>query len=219
MIEPLQPVTPRTLDDAAAMTVPVQANLVALKVESSRRVKRPSDQHAIGTPPPGAVMRFRDALIDRRAIRSYSDAELTLRTRQAWGEFSLLCWMFHVDDPHRPPNFAEHASGAPCRCLGVLLEKEAEIARQLWRLQHEQRLRFDAEARSDPGFQSDHESAQMASIRVNGVDVRLCSAEALLPAACETAGMLGAVRWLIDDRRAWGEPGIMALGTGSDSGT
>lgn len=209
--EPLHPLTPRRRDDAAALTVAVQANLVALKVAWSRRAGASSDDHPIHTPSPGAVLRFRDVLIDRAVMAAYSDGELALRTRQTWGEFSLLCWAFHMPDPQHPPDFAALVAGHPFRAPAELVKKEAEIARRLWRLQHEQRARLDKDARRSPEFQRDHEIAVTIPIKVDDMDIRLCTVEQILAASCEHAGMLGAVRWLIDDRRAWGEPGIMNL--------
>jgi hypothetical protein len=157
------------------------------------------------------VARFREHLIDRRRVQAYADAELVLRTRQVWGEFSLMCWAFHVADPQLPPAFGSLPPEHPFRCQGALLEKEAEVSRRLWRFQHEQRLRFQPERRSDPRFQRDHEIALSSPAPVYGTDVRLSTNEALIECACEHAGMLGAIRWLIDDRRVWGEAGIMDL--------
>ena len=36
--------------------------------------------------------------------------------------------------------------------------------------------------------------------------------EALVLASCEFAGMLETLRWIMDRRRTWGEPGIMEVG-------
>ncbi len=194
------------------MALAVQANLVALKVAWSRRAGVDSDLHPIHAPPPGVVRRFREVLIDRALLNEYSDSDLVLRTRQVWGEFSLLCWAFHIRDAQQPPDFAALAPGNPFRCPGALVDREQEIARRLWRLQHEQRFRLDRDARSDPAFQRDHEYAQSIRMTVDDQDIRLVPPDALLAAACEHAGMLGAIRWLIDDRRVWNEPGIMRLG-------
>src|ERR1043166_7777849 len=104
--ETLKPVTPRRREDAAAMAVAVQANLAALKVAWLRRALIPSQEHVINVAPPGAVMRFRETLIDRHMVSDYSDAELILRTRQVWGEFALFCWAFACPDPNDAPDFA-----------------------------------------------------------------------------------------------------------------
>jgi len=194
------------------MAIAVQANLVALKVEWSRRMKIASDQHAIHTPPPGAVTRFRETLLDRRVIHDYANDELLFKTRQVWGEFALMCWAFVCDNPHCPPDFADLPAGQPFRSLKELLRKEAEITNALWRLRHEQRLRQDPDLRREPAFQQEHEFAQSLPVRVYDMDVRLAALDDLVHAACEHAGMLAAVRWLIDDRRTWDEPGLMDLG-------
>lgn len=193
------------------MAVAVQANLVTLKVAWSRRANMPSEEHAIHVPAPGAVQRFREALIDRHALADYRDDELLLRTRQVWGEFAMLCWAFACPDPQNPPDFSHLPHALPMRCVGELLSKEAQIVRLLWRLRHEQRLRFEPDLRKQPAFQREHEVAQTIHARVYETDVRLCNNDDLLCCACEHAGMLGAVRWLIDDRRIWGGAGIMDI--------
>jgi hypothetical protein len=209
--EALRPVTPRKRDDAAAMAVAIQANLVALKVAWSRRANIASDAHSIQVQPPGAVQRFREVLIDRQVIAEYSDEELVLRTRQVWGEFSVMCWAFQAPDPQHPPEFAPLPAMLAMRSIKEMLKKEAQVVQTLWRLRHEQRLRFDPDAKKDPAFQRDHEAAQGIVARVYETDIRLCSNEDLVACACEHAGMLGAIRWLIDDGRTWGEPGIMEI--------
>lgn len=209
----LRSVNPRRRDDAAAMAVAVQANLVTLKVAAARRVNQPTDSHSIQTESPGAVHRFREALLDRHAVAAYSDQEMLLRTRQVWGEFAVLCWAFQCNDPHHPPAFAALPSGLGLRCPMELLKKMEVVSNALWRMRHEQRVRFDADARARPDFQRDYEKAAAMPVRVYDVDVRLASPSDLIQCACEHAGMLGAIRWLADDRRTWGEPGIMELPT------
>src|SRR5215468_5090081 len=138
------------------MAVAVQANLAALKVAWSRRVGVPSESHEIKTPPPGAVRRFRETLIDRDTVAGYSDQELALRTRQVWGEFSSLCWAFDHRDPHHPPDFGRLAD-QPMHCPMHIQSKLEEVQKGLWRLRWEQRFRFDPAARSEPGFQQEYE--------------------------------------------------------------
>src|SRR5262249_26509870 len=204
----LRPVTPRTREDAAAMAVAVQANLVSLKVAWSRRASKPPEEHAIHVGAPGAVQRFRETLIDRHAIADYSDEELMLRTRQVWGEFSLMCWAFQCPDPQEPPEFSPPPATLAMRSVKEMLKKEALIVKTLWRLRHEQRLRLDTDAKKDPAFQRDHEIAQSIPARIYDTDIRLASTEDVIACACEHAGMLAAIRWLIDDGRVWDEPGI-----------
>ncbi len=207
--DPLETVRPRPRDEVAAMAVAVQANVVTLKVAWSRRARTAPEAHEIRTPPPGAVRRFREVLIDRSALLEYSDAELALRTRQVWGEFTVLCWVLGHDDPHRPPDYASATPDAAMRCAGHLHDKIGRVAGGLWRLRHEQRWRFDPAAAADPAFAQDHQVALSTPLRVFGRAIGLCSNEELLLAACEHAGMLAALRWTLDSRRGWEAPGIM----------
>lgn len=207
----LTSLTPRGRDDVAAMAVAVQANLVTLKVAWSKRVNVPSERHEIRTPPPGAVRRFREVLIDRNAINAYDDGELALRTRQVWGEFGALCWVFGHDDPHHPPDFAHLPPRHGMRCPAHMQAKLDEIQTGLWRFRFEQRFRLDPAAQQEPGFQRDYEHALATPMLVYGQNVRVCSNEDLLLCACEFAGMLAALRWAVDDRLTWEQPGIMRL--------
>jgi len=211
--ETLRPVTPRTREDAAAMAVAVQANLVALKVAWARRANAATEDHPIHVRAPGAVHRFRETLIDRHVVADYSDEELLLRTRQVWGEFSVMCWAFQCPDPQEPPEFSPPPPTLAMRSVKEMLKKEAAVVRTLWRLRHEQRLRLVPEAKKDPAFQRDHEIAQSTPARIYDTDIRLASTEDVIACACEHAGMLAAIRWLIDDRRVWDEPGIMDVAT------
>src|SRR5438552_1594855 len=133
-VEALRPVSSRKRDDAAAMAVAIQANLVALKVAWSRRANMAPDEHSIHVAAPGAVHRFRETLIDRHVVADYSDDEIVLRTRQVWGEFSLMCWAFQASDPQHPPEFAPLPATLAMRSIAEMLKKEALIVRTLWRL-------------------------------------------------------------------------------------
>lgn len=193
------------------MAIAVQANLAALKVAWSKRAGIGSNQHEIRTPPPGAVRRYREAMIDRHVIAAYGDQELALRTRQVWGEFGVMCWAFGHDDPHAPPDFGAMRADQPIRCGGHLQEKLDEVQGGLWRLRWEQRLRFEPNTKQDPAFQREYEAALAAPMMVYGESVRVCSNEAVLLCACEYAGMLAALRWTMDDRWQWEGEGIMEL--------
>lgn len=210
--------SPRRPMDAAAMAVAVQANLVALKVAWTRRSDGQAAEHDIRTPSPGAVTRFREALIDRHVIQAYSELELVLRTRQVWGQFALFCWAFGGDDPHRPPDFVHLPDVPEYRCPMAMIRKEEEVVRGLWRLKLEQRARLEPEAAKDADFVKElSQAAATVPLRVFDNDVRESSATDLIQCACEHAGMLAAVRWLLDDRRVWDEPGLMEIGQVSDA--
>ena len=212
--ETLVPVSGRRREDAAAMAVAVQANLVTLKVAASRRAHRDPAEHPIRLSPPGAVRQFRETLIDRHVVAAYADDELMMRTRELWGQWCVFCWAFQCDDPNDPADFAHLPPTLIIRSTREMLAKEAAVVKTLWRLRHEQRFRFDPDARHDPAFQREREIAQTIPARVYDTDIRLCGHNDLIACTCEHAGMLAAIRWLIDDRRAWGEPGIMEIASG-----
>ncbi len=202
---------PRPLDDVAAMAIAVQANLVQLKVVQSRRAGVASDLHEIRATPPGAVTRFREALIPRELLSGYDDVALGLRSHEIWGQFCLFCWFFHIDDPHRAPSFARMPAAVPSRCPASLAYKTLEIERVLWRLRFEQRFRGDAEFKNHPRFDDLYQAAMNIPAMVLGQSVQVCRTPDLLLGSCEFAGMLAAARWIGDDRWSWGQDGIMDL--------
>lgn len=196
------------------MAVAVQANLAQLRTTQAKRMGIAPTAHDIQTPSPGAVHGYRETLIDWKALKGYSDADLALRLREIWGQFCLFCWAVHEADPHRPPAFAtlSRRDGFYLRCGRELLEKAHDIERTLWRLQFEQRLRHDPAFRQEPGFEGAQRAAAELSITVFGEDVRVCSAESLLMCSCEYVGMLHAVRWIADDRADWNDPALLQIG-------
>ncbi len=211
----LESLNPRSRDDIAAMAVAVQANVAALKVAWSKRLGIPSEQHAIQTPPPGAVRRYRETLIDRHVVAAYGDEELALRLRQVWGEFGVLCWVFGFGDPHHPPDFSNLSGDRAMHCPVHMQTKLEDVQKGLWRLRWEQRFRLEPAARQEPGFQREYEEAMATPMNVYGQSVRVCGNQELLLCACEYAGMLAALRWAIDDRWEWEGKGIMELMLGN----
>lgn len=212
-IEPvvLNALRPRHIRDVADMAIAVQANLVQLKVLECRRAGVGPHCHAIQTPPPGAVTRFREALIPHETIACYDDIQLQLRTREVWGQFSMFCWFFHVPDPQHPPDFKRLPERQQVHCPASASIKTLEVTKSLWRLRFEQRLRSSPEFRSDPGFDDAYQTASRIPVMVMGCSAAMCDDASLLLGTCEFAGMLAAARWISDDRWGWGEPGIMDL--------
>ncbi|MCK6457992.1 MAG: hypothetical protein L6Q92_15865 [Phycisphaerae bacterium] len=214
----LESLRPRDRADVLAMCIAVQANVAALRVAAARRIGVSPEEHAIRTPSPGWVRRFREVLIDRHALSALPDDALALRVHQVWGEFSALCWVVGVNDPHQPGEFAALEKTAELRCPLRIQEKLDDVQRGLWRLRFEQRLRCDPAGRGERVSQAEREAAQAMPLRVEGMDVRLCDVAALVRAACEFAGMLAALRWVADARWEWEAPGIMELGPGDQPG-
>ncbi len=212
IVEPSAKPRARTADDVAAMAVAVQANLVTLKVADARRQEIDPARHDLPVPAPGPVLRFRETLLDREAVRHYSDVERRLRLHEIWGQFCLLSWLFGVDDPRHPPDFARCSQTHTLRCGAVLAIKTAEIEATLWRMHFEQRDRHDPTYRQSADYAVDSSVAIRIPAKVFGRRVQYASDDDLLVCGCEHAGMLAAIRWASDDRRVWGAPGIMDVG-------
>lgn len=199
----------RELGEVTAAATAAQANVVQLRTaDTKRRRPEPSD-HEIRTPSPGAVVLHREMLIDHRRIREYTDAELALRLREAWGQFCLFCWSLHVEDPHQPPIFASLTGEHPLRCPSALNVKEAELSAMLWRLKFEQRLRHDPGSRGQSEFDAARSAAQRIPVTVFSKGIDQSDMGAIVACSCEHAGMLAAVRWIADRQWNWGDEGIM----------
>lgn len=205
----LSALNPRDMEQIAACATAVQANVVALRVAWCKRTGQLQDTHDIRTPPPGPVKYMRELLLDREVTKGYSDEEILLRLRQIWGEFCALCWVFPHVDPQSPISFHPLPDGQSLRCLGQVHDKIAEVQTCLWRVKHEERLRFDPASLADPEFLRQHAIAVSRPIQLFGQDVSSCGDAELIAGACEFAGMLAALRWVVDDRWEWEAPGIM----------
>jgi len=197
------------------MAVVAQANLVQLQVAANKRF----GAEAPTLRSPGAVITFREALIGWRDIKDYSEAGLSLRTREVWGQHCLFCWVFMSRDPHHPPRFIQLAPEDQIRCAGHIGAKLLEIEKGLWRLRHEDRLRNQPELRDDPHFRKEYEAALNIPMLVYGQNIRTCGDDDLLACTCEYAGMLAAIRWIADDRWQWGQATIMELDGRPDTTT
>lgn len=190
------------------MGLAVQANLVQLKVAEAKRRGIAPAMHAIGVPAPGYVKHFRETLIAHGVIAAYPDLHVHLRLREVWGQYCLMLWLFELKGPAETSNFAAAQLGE-MRCGSALDIKHDEIHALLWRLRFEQRRRTDADYAESAVFRRDRGYADRIPAEVWGKKVAECSDEELLSAACEYAGMLAALRWVMDPRRVWGEEGIM----------
>lgn len=189
------------------MAVAVQANLVQLQTVAQRRFR--SDIPRV--PSPGVVKWFREALIDRHLLKSYTEPMLNLRLHEVWGQFCMFCWLFHGQDPYHPPLFGQPSELLSMRCCEEVGAKLIEIEKGLWRLRHEETLRLRPELRQDPSFELERRRALETPMQVFGRNVRVCADDELLDCTCEYAGMLAAIRWTADQRWSWGQAGIMEL--------
>lgn len=191
------------------MAVAVQANLVQLVVvESKRRGRRPID-HDIKVFSPGHVKRFRETLIDPKTIAAYSDLELHLRLREIWGRFCLMRWLFSLTESDTPVSFASLPDDREMHCETALQIKYAEVRAFLWKMLFEQRRRTDPDYVRSPLFGEDASVAERIPAAGFGKPIEQLADEELLYLSCEHAGMLAAIRWVLDKRLDWNAPGIM----------
>jgi len=193
------------------MALVVQANLVQLKTFDAKRRGLSSSEHEIRVPPPGAVLRYREALLDRESLKPYSDAELTLRLHEFWGRYCLMQWLFERDGTEKPVNFASVSSAAPLRCPTELVVKLDEVHAMLWRLRFEQRRRTDHTYISSTAFHRHLEWAGQIPLQPLGRQVDQCADEELLLSACQHVGMLATLRWVMDRTREWNDPSLMEV--------
>ncbi|NOT01856.1 MAG: hypothetical protein HOP29_14665 [Phycisphaerales bacterium] len=196
--------------DVSAMAMVAQANVVQLRTAELKRVGGSAATHDIRVPPPGAVTRYREALVDHLRIKAYNPVELHLRLHEIWGQFCLMCWSLQVEDAQRPPPFAGGGS-FDLRCPEAVELKTAELVGSLWRLRFEQRLRSDAAFSRSPDFARARAASREIRVPVFGKSMDEADDAALTVCSCEYAGMLAAARWIGDARRQWGEPGIMEI--------
>lgn len=194
------------------MAIAVQANLLQLKIAAIRRSGPSESLQTINVISPGKVRTFRETLIDRRAIRGYSDFELEVRLRELWGQFCVMSWLFERVPTCGPVDFAGLPMDAPTRCDTEIEFKHAEVHAFLWRLRFEQRRRHDVEYAASPAFKRDQLLAARVPATAFGKLTAECSDDELLLGGCEYAGMLAVLRWAMDRGRDWGAAGIMDVG-------
>ena len=196
------------MDDVRAMAVAVQANLVQLKIAECKRLGTPTSQHAIDVQSPGAVRRFRETLVDLEFLKTAPTTHIHLRLREIWGQDSLMRWAFAVDSKESA-DFSTLSPKSEMRCRTALEAKHAELHALLWALRFEQRLRSEPGESNPEASEEDLELAKRIPADAFGTPVAQCPDDELVLAACEHAGMLAALRWIMDSRRKWGEAGIM----------
>jgi len=194
------------------MAVAVQANLVQLRVADAKRRGAEPGESGMAVVSPGVVRMFRETLIDRDCLKRYSVEELQLRMREVWGQYCLMRWVFGRNAEDELTDFAHLPANAELRCDSVLDIKLAEIEGLSWRLRFEQRRRHDAAYAASQQYEELAELAERIPATAFGTPASDATDEALLLASCEFAGMLATLRWIMDRRRVWGEPGIMEVG-------
>lgn len=193
------------------MAVAVQANLVQLKIAECKRLGTPTSQHAIDVQSPGAVRRFRETLVDLEFLKTAPATHIHLRLRESWGQFCFMRWAFSAESKGSY-DFSVPCAQSELRCPAVLESKHAELHALLWRIRFEQRMRgVPGDSDREPS-EEDRSLAKRIPAEAFGTPVAQCPDDELVLSACEHAGMLAALRWIMDSRREWGEAGIMDVG-------
>lgn len=187
----------------------VQANLVFLRtVDARRRGIRP-EAHEIRVPPPGAVRRFRECLLERKRVTAYSDFAVRLRLHEIWGQYCLMSWLLAGEGEALARDLSRVPDSIPSRCVPEIEIKTAEVHAMLWRLRFEQRRRTDTTFRDSPEFDRLQTLARRIPLTPFGKSVDACTDDDFLLSACEHAGMLAVLRWAADRTRDWGDPALM----------
>lgn len=203
-------VTPRAASAWGEMALVTQANLVSLVVQQCRRAGVDRAAHEIRTPAPGVVRACREHLIPPAELTSMPDQELGARCRSLWGQLSAFCWLFGSREPNAPPDF--RAAPASPRCAGEIALRVEWVSRTLWRLRFEQHLRLTPNFR----LRSDFHEMKLAAGRIEATvydrPAHVAPLEWVIMCACETSGVLAALRWAMDDRWDWEQSGIADVG-------
>ncbi len=208
VIDPNKPV-PRAAEDVVAMGAAVQANVVQMRNAECKRQGKKVMSHDIKVLSPGSVIRFRESLIDWRAIKGYTEAELHLRLHESWGQYCLLCWLWEFPDAHTAPGFGAMPEGRELKCQSAIEMKVTEVSGHLWTLRFEQRKRHERGFVDGDDFAGMQKLAEMIPVKVFGQSAAESDDHALLLASCELVGMLAAARWAFDTKWAWNQQGIM----------
>ena len=191
------------------MALAVQANLVQLKVADGKRRGIAPTNHDIQTPAPGAVLRYRETLIDRRVIQAYGDLELRLRLHEVWGRFCLMGWLFSKEADDGSCDLSDLSDDATMRCAATMAIKHDELHAMLWRLRFEQRKRHDADLSQSPAFSRDDRLAGTIPLKLFGKTVDDCTEEEILLGACQHVGMLATLRWTMRNDVVWNDETLM----------
>ncbi len=194
------------------MAIAIQTNLVRLADADARRRGLAANEHEIQVPSPRAITQPGETLMDPTVIERYADLELGLRLHEVWGQFCLMQWLFSVKDSGGGVNLADLSAGAAIRCDAVLETRHAELHALLWRIRFEDRRRHDPAYRETASFASDAEVAATIPAAAFSKPIDDCTDEEVLLTGCEHAGMLAALRWVMDPGRNWADPTIMDIG-------
>lgn len=207
----------RSAVEVRALAIAVQANLVQLKTAAQRRPALHGAIRGIDVASPGAVARMREALIPVEIIKASTDAELVLRLHEAWGQYCLMCWAHETGTRDPILNFGLLPADTEVHCDAALRAKEAEVHALLWRLRHEQRRREESAERDEGVQRDDPQADRRESIarripaEALGKPVNEADDGDLLLAACQHAGMLAVLRWLLQPEKRWGDPTLMQV--------
>lgn len=193
------------------MALAIQSNLALLRDADARLNGVDPAQHDISVPDVREVVAYAETLIDGSTLTGRSAEQVHLRLHEVWGQFCLMCWLFSVGTSPTDADLASLDKNGEMRCETALETKHAEVHALFWRIVFEQRRRSDAEYVESTRFAEDQSAAERIPAVVLGTPVGEALDAALLLASCEHAGMLATLRWVMDARRVWGEPGLVEL--------
>jgi len=193
------------------MALVIQSNLARLRDLDARHRGIDPTEHDIRVCDVPQSVDFRDAVLDEATLEGYSPEELHLRLHEVWGQFCLMCWLFGLSRDAVRANLAKLGDGVEMHCDTALEAKHAEVHALSWRIAFEQRRRGDSEYVASERFAEDDAVAGYIPAIALGTPVNGASDGDLMLAACEHAGMLATLRWIMDARRVWGTPGLMEL--------
>lgn len=201
---------PRRREDVRALGIVLQANLVQLRVEARRRAPDDAAWSRMALPSPGAVIAHREALIDRRVVRSYAPVELRMRWHEQWGAYCALCWLIQAAEPAH--NFGGPLPDADMHCAAAVDVKIAEVHAFLWRLRYELAARRDPDYARTPSGRRDALRAARIPLALHGKTPENADNGELLDGFCEHIGMVAALRWAVHPQRSWGDAELIEIG-------
>lgn len=200
----------RSAAEVRAMAIAVQANLVQLRTAALRLDEAAGGLADVNAPPPGAVKNFRETLIDREIVRAMDRSALATALQEQWGRYCLMRWMFHESTPEGLRDLSRLTPASEMRCETELRVKEAELHAMLWRYRHDERARLAASYRADAAFARYQELADFIP-PLAAADGLAATPDARLALACQYAGMLATLRWVIRPQTDWQSPDLAAI--------
>jgi len=201
----------RSAEAVRELALAIQSNLARLRDRDARNAGVAPEAHDIRVPDLQAADAPAGVIIDGRELDALPAEQVHLRLHEVWGQFCLMCWLFGLGNDPNQADFAPLLPDAEPLCRTVIEAKHAEVHALLWRIVFEQRKRHDAGYEYSPRFPEDQAVASIIPANAFGTPVDRATDAELVLAACEHAGMLAVLRWLLDTNIAWNDPALTVL--------